>query len=104
MTGWVATWTFLERTAQGIGKLVTGQASVKDLAGPVGIAKMTGEVARQGTGDLLEFLALISVNIGFLNILPVPALDGGHLVLVLIEGVSRRRLSTNSRSGRSRSG
>jgi regulator of sigma E protease len=92
--GWVATGSILARTADGIRKLVTHEASVKDLAGPVGIAKMTGEVARQGIGDLLEFLALISVNIGFLNILPIPALDGGHLVLVLIEGVSRRRLST----------
>jgi regulator of sigma E protease len=92
--GWIATWSYLERTAEGIGKLVTHQASIKDMAGPVGIAKMTGEVARRGIGDLLEFLALISVNIGFINILPIPALDGGHLVLVLIEGVSRRRLST----------
>jgi regulator of sigma E protease len=88
------TKTILFRTAQSIWLLISGHASVKDLAGPVGIAKMTGESARQGFSELLELLALISVNIGFLNILPIPALDGGHLVLVLIEGVRRRPLST----------
>ncbi|MBD3163155.1 MAG: RIP metalloprotease RseP [Candidatus Eisenbacteria bacterium] len=92
--GWVATWSILKQTAQAIGMLVAGQASVKDLAGPVGIAKMTGDTAREGFGNLFELLALISVNIGFLNILPVPALDGGHLVLILIEAVRRRPLST----------
>jgi regulator of sigma E protease len=97
--GWIATWSYLEGTAAGIVKLITHQASIKDMAGPVGIAKMTGEVARQGIADLLEFLALISVNIGFINILPIPALDGGHLVLVVIEGVSRRRLSTKIKIG-----
>jgi regulator of sigma E protease len=94
VTGWVATWTILKHTAESIGGLFVGRGSVKDLAGPVGIAKMTGETARQGAGDLFELLALISVNIGFLNILPIPALDGGHLVMVLIEGVRRRPLST----------
>ncbi len=88
------TWTILDRTARSIWMLIAGQASIKDLAGPVGIARMTGETARQGMGDLLELLALISVNIGFLNILPIPALDGGHLVLVLVEGVRRKPLST----------
>ena len=97
--GWVMTWTILERTAQSISMLILGQASVKDLAGPVGIAKMTGDTARQGFGDLLELLALISVNIGFLNILPIPALDGGHLVLVLVEGVRRRPLSARLKIG-----
>jgi regulator of sigma E protease len=92
--GCVMTWTILDRTARSIWMLIVGQASIKDLAGPVGIARMTGETARQGMGDLFELLALISVNIGFLNILPIPALDGGHLVMVLVEGVRRRPLST----------
>jgi len=92
--GWVMTGSILERTVQSVWMLIVGEASVKDLAGPVGIAKMAGDTAREGFGDLLELLALISVNIGFLNILPIPALDGGHLVLVLVEGVRRRPLST----------
>lgn len=92
--GWTAAWTYLKMTAIGIGRLVTLQASVRDLSGPVGIAKMSGEYARQGIWDLLDFIALISVNIGFVNILPIPALDGGHLVLILIEAVRRRPLST----------
>jgi regulator of sigma E protease len=99
VTGCLATWTILERTAESIGMLVVGRASVRDLAGPVGIAKMTGETAQQGVGDLFELLALISVNIGFLNILPIPALDGGHLVMVVIEGVRRRPLSTRFKLG-----
>jgi regulator of sigma E protease len=92
--GCIMTWTILDRTARSIWMLIVGHASIKDLAGPVGIARVTGETARQGLGDLLELLAMISVNIGFLNILPIPALDGGHLVMVLAEGVRRRPLST----------
>ncbi len=92
--GWVMTWTILERTAHSIGQLIVGQGSVKDLGGPVMIARMTGETARQGFGDLMELLAWISISIGFLNILPFPALDGGHLAMVLIEGVRRRPLNT----------
>ena len=91
---WVGTWWIVRQTAAGIWKLVRGQASVKELMGPVGIAKMTGETARHGFGELLELLALISANIGFLNILPIPALDGGHLVMVGVEAVRRRPLST----------
>lgn len=74
--------------------LVTGRASVKDLGGPLLIAKMSGESARQGTGFFLTFIAFISVNIGCLNLLPVPALDGGHAMIILIEGAIRRELPT----------
>jgi regulator of sigma E protease len=74
--------------------LVTGRASVKDLGGPLLIAKMSGESARQGAGFFLTFIAFISVNIGCLNLLPVPALDGGHAMIILIEGAIRRELPT----------
>lgn len=73
-----------------IRQLVTGSASVKDLGGPVMIAKWSGEVAEQGFHALLRFIAFISINIGFLNILPIPVLDGGHLVLILLEAIARR--------------
>ena len=74
-------------------QLAFGEASVRDLAGPVGVAKLSGESARQGLGTFLFFLAFVSVSIGFLNILPFPVLDGGHIVYVLIEAVIRRPIS-----------
>lgn len=73
-----------------IRQLFSGAATVKDLGGPVMIAKWSGEVAEQGFTALLRFIAFISINIGFLNILPIPVLDGGHLVLILLEAVARR--------------
>lgn len=79
--------------------LFTGQASVKDLGGPLAIAKWSGESAKNGMKTLVAFIAFISVNIGLLNILPIPALDGGHLALVVIEGVARRPLSVRIKVG-----
>ncbi len=65
------------------------------LAGPVGIASVTGQVAEIGTMPLLELTALISISLGLVNILPIPVLDGGRLVFVLLEGIRRgKRIST----------
>jgi len=75
-------------------KLITGKESIKSLAGPVSIAKMAGESARSGIETLIVFLALISLNIGILNLFPVPVLDGGHLVFLAIEGIIRREVPT----------
>ncbi len=77
---------------QTIKALVTGQAGLKDLGGPILIAQMSGQSARGGLVVFLSFLAFISVNIGFLNILPIPVLDGGHLVYIGIEAAIRRPL------------
>lgn len=79
---------------QTIKTLVTGQAGLKDLGGPILIAQMSGVSARGGLASFLAFLAFISVNIGFLNILPIPVLDGGHLVYIAIEAAIRRPLPT----------
>jgi regulator of sigma E protease len=73
-------------------KLVTGKESLKALAGPVFIAKMAGESARSGIETLIAFLALVSLNLGILNLFPVPVLDGGHLVFLFIEGLIHREL------------
>ncbi len=93
-----AGWNFCSRTTVGIvmflGDLFRGKGNLSDLAGPVGVAKMSGESARQGSGQFLFFLAYVSVSIGFLNILPFPVLDGGHIVYVLIEAVIRRPIPT----------
>ena len=73
-----------------VGKLFSGRIALGDLAGPVGIAQITGQQAQQGFVSLLSFIAFFSINIGILNLLPIPALDGGRLVFVLIEAVRRK--------------
>ena len=73
--------------------LFAGRVSMRDLAGPVGIVRMSGQAAKHGARDLLEFTAVISINLGLLNLLPIPILDGGHVLLLLIEAGMRRDLS-----------
>jgi regulator of sigma E protease len=77
----------------GIISMIIGSAPVA-LAGPVGIAQITGEVAKAGISPLLEFAAFLSINLAIINIFPLPALDGGRIVFVLLEGVRRgKRIS-----------
>ncbi len=76
-----------------VGQLVQGKASLKQLQGPVGIMRESGQAARRGILELALFMAAISLNLGILNLLPIPILDGGHIVLLLIEGAFRRELS-----------
>ena len=73
--------------------LVTGEASPKQLMGPVGIAQLSGESAQEGWIALLALMASISLNLGLLNLLPIPVLDGGHIFIMAIETVSRRDFS-----------
>jgi regulator of sigma E protease len=74
-------------------ELVRGTLSVRDLAGPVGIVQLSGEAAKRGPLTLLQWMAYISLNLGLLNLLPIPILDGGHVLLLAIEGTLRRDLS-----------
>ncbi len=94
LTGVRLTWDRLQLGLDTIGMLITGKASIHDLAGPVAIAKWSGESAKGGAVSLLLFIAFISINIGLLNILPIPVLDGGHLAMIVIEAVTRRPIST----------
>jgi len=71
-------------------QLIIGAVSVRDLAGPVGIAEITGKYAQSGIVALINFTAFLSVNIGVLNLLPIPALDGGRLVFVIIEFIRKK--------------
>ena len=75
-----------------LGKMITGQISGKNLSGPVGIAKDAGTVAKRGLIATLSFMAIISISLGILNLLPVPVLDGGQIVFVLVEKIIRRPL------------
>ena len=77
--------------------LASGQATIKDLGGPIMIGQIAGETAKAGWIPLLNFMALISINLAFLNILPVPGLDGGHIFIILIETIIRKPLSIKSR-------
>jgi regulator of sigma E protease len=73
--------------------LFDGKVSVHDLAGPVGIVQLSGEAAKSGPMTLLQLTAVISLNLGLLNLLPIPILDGGHVLMLAIEGLLRRELS-----------
>ena len=79
------TWNLTTLTFSMIGKLITGDVSVKNLSGPIGIAQGAGNSAGHGFVYFLGFLALISINLGIINLLPLPVLDGGHLLYYLIE-------------------
>jgi len=79
------------------GKLFTGRMSMKLIGGPVMIAQLAGESARSGLANLLAFTAFISINLGVLNLLPFPVLDGGHIFIMIIETCVRRKLSYRMR-------
>ncbi len=76
-----------------LGGLFTGATSVKQLQGPVGIAQLSGESAQAGWVSLLSLMAIISLNLGLLNLMPVPVLDGGHILIMGLEGIARRDFS-----------
>jgi len=89
-----STWNIIDLSLKSVNMLIHGQASVKDLTGPAGIVYLSGETARAGWVTFISFIAFISISIGFLNIMPFPVLDGGHLVYILIEAIIRRPIST----------
>jgi regulator of sigma E protease len=80
-------------TLRMMGKMVIGEASLKNLSGPLTIADYAGKSASLGLTQYLIFLALISVSLGVLNLLPLPVLDGGHLMYYLWEGLTGRTVS-----------
>ena len=79
------TWQMSILTLKVLGKLIIGEASLKNLSGPITIAKYAGISARIGLEQFFAFLAIISISLGVLNLLPVPMLDGGHLLYYIIE-------------------
>jgi len=81
------------RTVDAVGKLFSGRVSIKQLQGPVGISHMAGQAVRRGPMDVIFLMVVISVNLGILNLLPIPILDGGNILLLAVEGIMRRDLS-----------
>ena len=73
-------------------KLILREESIRSLGGPIAIAQMAGESARSGFGAFVGFMAFLSLNLGILNLLPIPVLDGGHMIFLSIEGILRRPL------------
>ncbi|MBI4460348.1 MAG: RIP metalloprotease RseP [Acidobacteria bacterium] len=76
-----------------VGKMFRQEMSVRTLEGPIGIARLSGQAARQGFPELISLMAAISLNLGIFNLFPIPVLDGGMILLLLIEGLIRRDLS-----------
>jgi len=90
------TWRTTLSIFDGLQRIVTGQISPKVIGGPISIAKVAGEGAGAGALAFVSLLALLSINLGFINLLPVPPLDGGHLFFYLVEAVRRRPVSAEA--------
>jgi regulator of sigma E protease len=86
-------WRMLKFAFSAIGRLFRSEGSVKELSGPINIARISGEMFRRGWIEVLSLMAMISLQLGIMNLLPIPVLDGGHIMILLIEGIARRDLS-----------
>ena len=95
--GLVATWKWAELTVIGVYKLIVGEISTKNIGGPIMIASVSGEHAEQGISNLIFLIAVLSMNLGILNLLPIPILDGGHLFFFACEAILGRPLGERSR-------
>ncbi len=87
------TWDVSVLTVRMLGRMLIGEASLKNLSGPITIADYAGQSVQQGLAYYLGFLALVSVSLGVLNLLPLPMLDGGHLMYYIFEGITGRPVS-----------
>ncbi len=102
--GFVQSFGIMRMMVTGIGQIITGERSVTELGGPIKIAKYSGEQLSLGPLPFIEFVALISINLAFINLLPIPALDGGHLAFYAAEAVRRKPASARSQEWAYRTG
>jgi len=86
-------WRMLRYAFAAIGRLFRSEGSVKELSGPINIARISGEMLKRGWMSTVGLMAMISLQLGIMNLLPIPVLDGGHIMILLIEGIARRDLS-----------
>jgi len=86
-------WRMLRYAFAAIGRLFRSEGSVKELSGPINIARISGEMLKRGWMSTVGLMAMISLQLGIMNLLPIPVLDGGHIMILLIEGIARRELS-----------
>ena len=92
------TWSYAATTLKMMGKMFVGSASVENLSGPISIAQYAGQSASMGLVHFIKFMALVSVSLGVLNLLPIPVLDGGHLLFFALEAVKGRPVSEKIQS------
>jgi regulator of sigma E protease len=90
--GMTQTWTITKETFTGLAQMISGTRGTEELGGPLRIAQLSGQVAQLGLASLVSFIAVLSVNLGLINLFPVPVLDGGHLVFYLAEALRGRPL------------
>lgn len=90
--GIVQTWDVTTQTIAGLGQMISGARTTEELGGPLRIAQLSGQVAQLGVASLISFIAVLSVNLGLINLFPIPILDGGHLLFYLAEAVRGRPL------------
>jgi regulator of sigma E protease len=91
------TYDYSKLTLVALYKMVSGEVSPRNLGGPILIAQMAGQQAQEGLGSFLGFLAILSINLGVLNLLPIPVLDGGHLLFFLVESVIGKPVAVRHR-------
>lgn len=87
------TYVISATTLQAIGQMITGKRDLSEISGPIGIAKYSGEASKRGVVALLWLMVVISVNLGLVNLFPIPVLDGGHLLYYIIEAIQGRPLA-----------
>jgi regulator of sigma E protease len=95
--GVLQTWQIAKLTVLSVGKILAGTLSAKTIGGPIMIAQLAGEHAKAGMANFIFFIALLSVNLGIINLLPIPVLDGGHLMFFFIEAVTRKPVNLKMR-------
>jgi regulator of sigma E protease len=86
-------WKMLKLAMSALGRLFRPEGSVKELSGPVNIARISGAMLREGWLPTIALMAMISLQLGVMNLLPIPVLDGGHIMILIVEGIARRDLS-----------
>ncbi|HEV7704067.1 MAG TPA: RIP metalloprotease RseP [Gemmatimonadaceae bacterium] len=94
---WTTTWTSAGLIVRTLRNLLTGHQSLKGLSGPVGVAVQSGEAAQQGWASLLLLISILSINLAVVNLLPIPILDGGQILIILIETVKGGALAVRTR-------
>ena len=88
--GVTQTWQVTSETVVGVAQMISGRRGTEDLGGPLRIAQLSGQVAQLGLASLISFIAVLSVNLGLINLFPIPVLDGGHLLFYLAEAIRGR--------------
>jgi regulator of sigma E protease len=102
--GFTQSWSAMKLMVTGIGQIIMGERSIEELGGPIKIAQFSGQQLSLGWPAFISFVAMISLNLAFINLLPIPVLDGGHLAFYAAEAVRRKPASARSQEWAFRTG